>query len=155
MNPISISQGVVIRNPQVKAIAEEVFKTLQLSMDKAVAHYFEPKAYPLARGASFERLFLARLKELHPYKQQAARTKVMHRIKSSQSWRKAYYERLAAVNLASSVSVQSQVSRLPKSRQKVSMDGLAGYYRSLSAVRLRSGNRGLAAQALPARQCLQ
>ncbi|MEM2140885.1 hypothetical protein [Nitrososphaera sp.] len=142
MNTISISQGVVIRNPQVKAIADEVFKTLQLAMDKAVAHHFEPKAYPLARGDSFERLFLARFKELHAYKQQAARTKVMHRIKSTQSWRRAYYGRLAAVNLASSVPVQTQVAKLPKARRGVSMDGLAGYYRSLSAVRLRSANGG-------------
>lgn len=138
MTYISISDEVVISDPQIKEIADEVFKTLQLSMDKAVVHHFEPNAYPIVDNDSFEQLFLDTFKGLHETKQQAARIRVMHRIKS-EPWRKAYYRNLAAVDLTSNIPVENQVSQLSKVRS-ISADNLVGYYRSANETRLMSSN---------------
>lgn len=115
MFPITVSKGVSISDPRLKGVAEEVFMTTQLAMDKAVAHHFDTEEYPLRPSrdsVSFEELFLAQFKQLQPFQQEAARSRVTRRIDAAVDLRRQYFGPLVQVDLRAATSVEDQVQRL-------------------------------------------
>jgi hypothetical protein len=111
MKPIVVSQGVEIQNPKLKELADTIVKTMELSAEKAVAHYFDPEAYPLAADSdSFERIFLTQFEKLPLGQREAARIKVMERVTAGEAAQRARYGPLAKVNLKAEKVVSSQAN---------------------------------------------
>lgn len=72
MDEITVSEVKDLIDPKVRAIARRVVLMARLAMEKAVAHEVEPNNFPLEADAKLERIFLQRLRELHPIKKEIA-----------------------------------------------------------------------------------
>lgn len=98
--------------PELKPIGEQLLRTMQLAMEKAVAHAHDPKKYPMptARG-SLESALLTRLRQLPKERQEQAIKKVMADVTAPARTRGQRYGDLAKVDLASAAPVTDQADK--------------------------------------------
>jgi hypothetical protein len=109
MADIIMSEVTELADPKLKSIATRVLRTLQLEVEKAVAHHAEPTNFPLDEDPdSVERLFLSRFNKLPPAKQRAATESVMASIKAPAAQRREMYGDLAQVKLHMPIRVAQQ-----------------------------------------------
>ncbi len=100
-------------NPELRELADRVFRTLRVAADKAVAHAAAPDSFPMpADPNSLEQLFLARFQKLQAAKQQAAIKEILPIVTGSAAGRAEHYGDLAGVDLNSAVAVHDQVHAL-------------------------------------------
>ncbi len=112
MSEIKFSQVTDIDNPELRELAMNVVKTMQLAVEKATAHKADPSSYPIAADPdSFEQLFLSRFEQLRPEQQEAGIKNVMSSIKAPPADRIRLYGDLAKVDLRSAEAVETQAAK--------------------------------------------
>jgi hypothetical protein len=112
MSEIKFSQVTDIDNPELRELAMNVVKTMQLAVEKATAHKADPNSYPIAADPdSFEQLFLSRFEQLRPEQQEAGIKNVMSSINAPPAERIRLYGDLAKVDLRSAEAVEMQVAK--------------------------------------------
>jgi hypothetical protein len=98
-----------LRDPQLRRVADHIFRTAQIAAEKVVANHVDPGSYPLpADPKSFEQLFLKRFSRLKPAGQQAAVSKLLPRVRASEAERRRIYGDLARVDLRAAMPVDRQ-----------------------------------------------
>lgn len=101
---------------RLRAIAKRVAGQVRLAAEKAVAHHTDPQAFPMpAEPNSLEALFLGRLRQQPPERQQRILDRLLPRVRASSADREARYGTLAGIDLRAAVTVTSQADRVLRS----------------------------------------
>lgn len=98
-----------LRDPQLRQVADQIFRIAQLATEKVAAHHADPNNYPIPTDPrSFEQLFSRRFSRLKPNEQQAAVAKLMPRVRAPEAERRRLYGDLARVDLRLAMPVDRQ-----------------------------------------------
>ncbi|MBL7809122.1 MAG: hypothetical protein JNN28_14980 [Saprospiraceae bacterium] len=147
MPNIVLGQVEELNDPKLQQIAKRVFHTFRLANEKSIAHHNDPAKFPMpADTDSLEHMFLKRLRQLRPERQQMAALRVMPMVNASEDSRKKMYKDLSAVNLRAADPIGKQFSKLAlPANLKIKLDDLlktpyaGGIVPSESTVQLPAG----------------
>jgi hypothetical protein len=99
---------------KLQKLSRRLQQTIDLTIEKVVAHNEDPKKYPLpAKAKSLERVFHNLFEELPKKHRKAVIEAANKTLKASGTERNRIYGELAAVNLRSAVSLVDQVKTVP------------------------------------------
>jgi len=132
MEEITVSGGIEIVDPKLRAIVNRVVQKIELAIEKVGANQQDPNKYPLAADPkSFEQIIASHFRTLSDEKKKNAIAKIMSQINASQAIRDAKYGDWARVDLTKPESIETQSKALPfPNNLKISPE----YLKSLAAV---------------------
>jgi hypothetical protein len=96
----------------VLPLAKHVLNSLQLAVEKAVAHDASPSEFPLPGGDSLEAAIVQRLRERPEQSRIQARERIMPMVRADAAARARHYGDLGQVDLRRSASVLQQTGSL-------------------------------------------
>lgn len=105
---------IVIEDPEMKAIAEQVLAEVKLEMVKGIAHTIDAQKYPLGSvdDNSVEKTTIAFMQQRKSEKQAIAKDSVKRMLRKPQTVRETIFGQLAQINLTSDIAVAKQAETL-------------------------------------------
>lgn len=128
MRKITNRETMKIANPKLRQIVAGISNQVCLAMEKALANYIEPSAYPISgESESLEQICRTYFQSINPEKHQAMAQKALLGINAPKEERREKYGEFAEINLHSKTSIEEQAQSLTFTELRITENDLQEY----------------------------
>lgn len=113
MANVKMSEVGEITDPKLRKVLKPIVRQAELAMEKVAANHHQPAGFPLPKGdKTIEGILRTRFKELPAQAKSRAAGNALSRVAQPTNVRTARFASVGAVDLSSSVAIETQLEKL-------------------------------------------